>query len=103
VGNISVSSFDDRAFRLELPIAFEELKLEAKKINQERAERIRDRAKQIVHRLSGETRDSLEVKEVADGVEVGSHLQKAIYEEFGTSKMSARPFMRPAIAENLGR
>jgi len=83
--------------------AMQDFEAEAKLINRDRAERILERAKQHVHVLSGETRDSLELTETPDGIEVGSRLPKALYEEYGTTKMSARPFMRPAIAEELGR
>lgn len=43
---------------------------------------------------TGETRDSITVTET--GVEVGG---AAIYLEFGTYKMAAQPFFRPAMDE----
>lgn len=48
----------------------------------------------------GELRDSLSVEVQDDGsVRVGSFgVPYAKYDEFGTSKMRARPFMRPALA-----
>lgn len=83
---------------------------EAMIIERERAARIVDRAQQLVHvggsddPNAGETRDSIKIQgEGVDGgmpyVDVGSTLEKAVYEEFGTSRSPAIPFMRPAIAE----
>lgn len=48
---------------------------------------------------TGRLRNSIDHAIGADHVDVGSSVAYAPYLEYGTSRMAARPFMRPAIAE----
>jgi HK97 gp10 family phage protein len=106
---------DNTAFLAALPGAFAELVVDAKLINRDRAQKIAANARRYVHvgdpatdPHSGQTRDAIEVTVTSAGdVEVGTNPEKvrneeALAEEFGTSKMSPRSFMRPAIQEETG-
>jgi hypothetical protein len=55
---------------------------------------IADAARDRVPVLTGETRDS--IMELEDGVEVGG---ASLYLEFGTRKMSARPFFTQGVVD----
>lgn len=63
----------------------------------EGAERIRNRARELVRVDTGELRDSIRVIEQLDGFLVGSSNDHADENEFGTAHMPAQPFMRPAM------
>lgn len=78
----------EAAARLTVNAKAEELRL---------AEVVAHRAREIAepHRRTGAEEESIQVVAGADGVAV--HAKS--YREFGTSKMRAEPFMRPAIAE----
>ena len=58
------------------------------------AEEVAEEAQRQGPGLTGETRDSIQVTE--EGVSAAG---AAIYLEFGTSKMDAQPFLRPAAEE----
>ena len=80
------------------------LEAEAMVKERETAGRIVDRAQALVPVESGELRDSIQIQ--SEGVDrgrpyidVGSKEPYAVYVEYGTSRQSAEPFMRPAIAE----
>jgi HK97 gp10 family phage protein len=70
---------------------------------QDIANQILNRAKQLVHVQSGETRDSLKVVSGEENgqpfFDIGTTLKRAVYEEFGTTEMSPIPFLRPAFSE----
>lgn len=50
--------------------------------------------------LTGFLRGSPESHETSSGAEVEFHANYAYYQEFGTSKMPAQPYVRPAIDEH---
>ena len=50
--------------------------------------------------LTGFLRNSHSSRETNDGAQVEVGAEYAHYIEFGTSKMSARPFLRPALDEH---
>lgn len=56
-----------------------------------------DYAKQIVPVLTGALRDSLEIRVSGDSVFIGSDLNYSTYVELGTSKMTAKPYLIPAL------
>lgn len=82
-------SLAEHAARLKVNCEIEELRL---------AEGIADRARELIrpHRKSGETEEAIHVTRDHGGATV--HFKNP-YAEFGTSKMKAIPFARPAIAE----
>jgi HK97 gp10 family phage protein len=45
-------------------------------------------------------RDSIEYEVNKDTLRVGTNVEYAPFVELGTSKMAARPFLRPALLEN---
>ena len=53
------------------------------------------RSKSIID--SGRLRDSIKFKVKGDEVKVGTNVEYAIYNEYGTYKMKARPYLRPAL------
>ncbi len=52
---------------------------------------------------TGTLRNSITKKVGNEYAIVGTNLDYAIYVEYGTAKMSARPFMRPALDNNRNR
>lgn len=63
------------------------------------AEFIKDRAQQLVPVDTGRLRDSIRVNEIGPRsytVGPGDEVEYADYVEFGTSRMAAQPYMRPA-------
>lgn len=64
------------------------------------AEAIKDRAQQLVPVDTGRLRDSIRVNELGPRsytVGPGDEVEYAEYVEYGTSRMAAQPYMRPAI------
>lgn len=61
-------------------------------------------AKERVPVRTGTLRRSLAIEDGPGPLEVsiGSDVEYAPYVEFGTSKMAARPYLRPALDENIG-
>jgi len=53
------------------------------------------RAKEIID--SGRLRDSIKFKVSNDDVKVGTNVEYAPYQEYGTYKIAARPYLRPAL------
>jgi len=49
---------------------------------------------------TGYLRQSGFVEEVEDGAEIGFSAEYAWYQEFGTSKMPAQPYLRPTLDED---
>lgn len=47
--------------------------------------------------LTGFLRNSPESHETSEGAELEFHAEYAVHQEFGTSKMPAQPYVRPAI------
>ena len=67
--------------------------------SREVAEFIKDRAQQLVPVDTGRLRDSIRVNELGPrsySVGPGDEVEYAEYVEFGTSRMAAQPYMRPA-------
>lgn len=60
-------------------------------------------AKQTVHVITGRLRNSIthEVDEGEMAVYIGTNVEYAPYEEEGTSKRPAHPFLRPAAQEHI--
>lgn len=52
---------------------------------------------------TGRLRDSIthEVNESEEAVYVGTNVEYAAYQEYGTSRMKAHPFLKPGIMNNL--
>lgn len=97
---------DDRAFQAGLAAALGDFKEEAWAQSGERAQQIKSGAERRAPKLSGEGAASIAVTEGTDEegryIEVGTDVEHMFYQEFGTSRMPAHPFMRPSIAENSG-
>ena len=49
---------------------------------------------------TGNLRNSITYKVSADDGKVGTNVHYAIHQEYGTKKMSAQPFLRPALDRN---
>lgn len=60
-------------------------------------------ARRLAPRLTGALRNSIRSDIGALSATIGTDLYYAGYQEFGTSKMSPNPYMRPAFARNIGR
>jgi HK97 gp10 family phage protein len=60
-----------------------------------------DIARELVPVITGFLRDSIYVEETPDGIAFGAHADYAGFVEFGTSKMQAEPFLRPAVEQTL--
>jgi HK97 gp10 family phage protein len=63
------------------------------------AEVIMKRALELVPYDTGELWDSAFIQDGGDDVELGFSADHASYVEFGTYKMAAQPYLRPAIDE----
>lgn len=63
------------------------------------AEIVAKRASQIAPRDTGFMAEHITVEEDGEKVFVVSQAPYSVHVEFGTSKMAAQPFMRPALAE----
>lgn len=96
--------FDDKEFRIALDQALADYAQEAWAGELDRAERIRVAAEQRAPKDTGKGAASIVVAEGGEGdgryIEVGTDVDYMLYQEFGTSRDSPRPFMRPAIEEN---
>lgn len=91
---------DADAFLKGLARALADLERDAAQELVNTADAVVDRAKALCPVDTGHLRDSLEARVLGDGtVEVGTDDPTGIYNEFGTSKMPPRQFMRPALAE----
>jgi len=68
---------------------------------------VRDDAKREVRVDTGRLRASIthEVEKTKNEIigRVGSNVEYAIPQEYGTSKMSAHPYLRPALEKNKGK
>lgn len=90
--------FDTAAFERALEAKVVHLKANCEVEELRLAETVAHRARELVapHRRTGETEEGIHVDRGDGGVDV--HFKNP-YLEFGTSKMAAAPFARPAIAE----
>jgi HK97 gp10 family phage protein len=99
-----VIEVDDREFLVALDTAVAEYKIQAVDHERERGKRIRDAARRRAPKDKGELVESIEVEEGrdADGpyFDVGTSVAHGTNQEYGTSKMSPHPFIRPSIEEN---
>lgn len=76
----------------------ENAKLEERRLAEETADRMRE----TVPTATGETASTIRVVQTIEGTDI--HMGGAsLFLEFGTRKMSPKPFARPAIAEAPGR
>lgn len=69
----------------------------ARRVRMQTAEDIGNLAQQLAPVDSGELRDSKEVEHQEDVSIVGFTAEHAPFQEFGTSKMAAQPFLTPAF------
>lgn len=98
---------DDSAFEKGLAEACDDLKTDARGKLFLQAEEIAERARSIARRGPDPTEhnephmaDTIEVKQKSKNVtEIRVKSRHAVFNEFGTSKMRPRPFLRPAIEE----
>jgi HK97 gp10 family phage protein len=67
------------------------------------AEAVKVLAKQLVPVRTGHLRDSIYAKISEWVAEIGSEATYALFVEFGTGRMRARPYLFPAIQEHLPR
>lgn len=58
------------------------------------------RASGLAPKLSGALSRSIRADASGDGVSVSADMPYAVFPEFGTSRMSAHPYMRPALEES---
>lgn len=100
---------DAGLFLAALPAAIEEWRLESYHYPEQVADRVVDIAQQLVAKRTGLLegtihRDPLVVTSTGAWARVvaGEGTRYVIYQEFGTSKMKAHPFMRPALAMAAG-
>lgn len=100
---------DDRAFLAGIPPAIEEWRLDAYGMVDHVADKVVARAKELVAKLTGTlastiVRGALVVTRTDAYVQIaaGDGTRYALYQEFGTHKMKAHPFMRPALAMGAG-
>lgn len=68
----------------------------------EGAEIVRDNAKAICPVDTGNLRASLESKSSGMQATVGTNVEYGIYQEFGTYKMAAQPYLRPSLTSCEG-
>jgi len=62
---------------------------------------IQNDAKKRAPYLTGNLKRSIHTEEVSKNeVRVGTNVEYAIHQEYGTKKMAARPYLRPALDEN---
>jgi len=61
------------------------------------AEAAASRARELVPVDTGELRDSIYAEETEEGARFGATADHAAHVEFGTWKMAAQPFLRPAV------
>ncbi len=52
---------------------------------------------------TGNLRSSLNFSVSEDEAEIGTPVEYAPYIEYGTSRMAAQPYLRPALDENIGK
>jgi len=64
------------------------------------ADRIEKRAKYFVPVDTGKLKGSIEIKDIPGGKSIGPNTDYDVYVEFGTSRMAAQPYMRPALIES---
>ena len=102
---------DSTDFLVDMEVAVADLKKEAVDAERERANNIRDAAVRYAPRAGVHDPDepvlaeSIEVVESTDAdgepvFEIGTPVPHGLYQEVGTSKMAAHPYLRPALAEN---
>lgn len=55
------------------------------------------------HLVTGELQESIGYVVVGDGLQLTASAEHGAYLEFGTSKLAARPFLRPTMQEEAGK
>lgn len=95
--------FDTKPFVAGVATAVEDLEREGEQAVDRAGTSAGERAAALAPVKTGELRDSMEVIEGRDDrgffVEVRFGSSHATENEFGTTRMRARPFLRPALAE----
>ena len=64
------------------------------------AKRIERRSKYFCPVDTGELQRSIKIGDIEGGKSIGPDTDYDVYVEFGTRRMSAQPYMRPALYEN---
>lgn len=64
------------------------------------AKRIERRAKYLCPVDTGKLERSIKIEDIVGGKSIGPDTDYDVYVEYGTSKMAAQPYMRPALTEN---
>jgi len=54
-------------------------------------------------RVGGNLRSSITHQVLTDYAKIGTNVDYSVYVEYGTRKMSAQPYLRPALDENKGK
>lgn len=96
------ADFDTMAFERALAEKFAAIKRNAEREELRLAQVTADTMRATVHRDTGKTAASIQAQHTGQGAEITMG-GASLYLEFGTSKMSPKPFARPAIAEAPGR
>lgn len=94
---------DDKAFLKSLQAAVGRLKIETAADLSRLGLDIQNRARELCPVDTGRLRSSIRAVDGKDAtgvyVDVGTNVEYAPHVEFGTSRMPAQPYMRPALAE----
>lgn len=98
---------DDREFEAAFSAVLKEIDALCEKAGTATAKRVRDIAQDLVHKDTEKLVIDIQIRgsgrdENGYYVDVGTveaDVVYGLYQEFGTKKMTARPFMRPAIAQ----
>ena len=64
------------------------------------ADKVQKRALQKVPVDTGKLKKSISIKKIEGGKSIGPDTDYDIYVEYGTSRMAAQPYLRPAMQEN---
>ena len=94
---------DDRAFQVALRNYAERIQAKTRADLFRLAIIVQNEARRMAPVDTGRLRASITVKRTPDGAVVGSNVEYAPYVEYGTSKMAAQPFLRPAVLVAIQR
>lgn len=94
---------DDRAFQVALKEWARRAKAETRADVFKLAIVVQNEARRLAPVDTGRLRSSITVKRTPDGAVVGSNVEYAPYVEYGTSRMAAQPYLRPAVLIAVGK
>lgn len=105
-GITSAISLDAEAFMRDLRAKLEQLEVKTEDDLVRVGLRVQSRARSYCPVDTGRLRSSIVMRKGRDGrgffVEIGTNVHYAPHVEFGTTRMPARPFLLPAVAEAAG-